>query len=97
MSVSELFDEDEWSPAPGQGESDGQAGGYTDITSHVSKDGRVPCRWSHTVTRSNPSSSACRASATGSERPEADGMTLTPKTTSIDVESRLDEVENGRS
>jgi len=40
VSVSELFDEDEWSPAPGQGES-GQAGGYTDITSHVSKDGRI--------------------------------------------------------
>lgn len=36
MSVSELFDEDEWAPAPGQPE-----GGYTDITSHVSKDGRI--------------------------------------------------------
>nr|WP_206687499.1 1,4-dihydroxy-2-naphthoyl-CoA synthase [Microbacterium yannicii] len=35
-----MFDEDEWSPAPGQGEG-GQAGGYTDITSHVSKDGRI--------------------------------------------------------
>lgn len=36
MSVSELFDEDEWASAPGQPE-----GGYTDITSHVSKDGRI--------------------------------------------------------
>lgn len=32
--VSELFDEDEWMPAPG-------ASGFTDITSHVSKDGRI--------------------------------------------------------
>lgn len=32
--VSELFDEDEWMPAPG-------AAGFTDITSHVSKDGRI--------------------------------------------------------
>ena len=40
MSVSELFDEDEWMPAPGQAE--GQAeGGYSDITSHVSRDGRI--------------------------------------------------------
>ena len=37
MSVSELFDEDEWMPAPGAPED----GGYTDITSHVSKDGRI--------------------------------------------------------
>lgn len=36
MSVSQLFDEDEWMPAPGAPE-----GGYTDITSHVSKDGRI--------------------------------------------------------
>ena len=36
MSVSELFDEDEWMPAPGAPE-----GGYTDITSHISKDGRI--------------------------------------------------------
>lgn len=36
MSVSELFDDSEWSPAPGQPD-----GGYTDITSHVSKDGRI--------------------------------------------------------
>lgn len=36
MSVSELFDEDEWAPAPGQPE-----GGYADITSHVSRDGRI--------------------------------------------------------
>ncbi|MCC2031308.1 1,4-dihydroxy-2-naphthoyl-CoA synthase [Microbacterium allomyrinae] len=36
MSVSELFDEDEWMPASGAPE-----GGYTDITSHVSKDGRI--------------------------------------------------------
>jgi naphthoate synthase len=36
VSVSELFDEDEWMPAPGAPE-----GGYTDITSHVSKDGRI--------------------------------------------------------
>ena len=36
MSVSELFDEDEWMPAPGQAE-----GGYSDITSHVSRDGRI--------------------------------------------------------
>ena len=34
MSVSELFDEAEWMPAPGS-ES------YTDITSHVSRDGRI--------------------------------------------------------
>ncbi|MHC2999709.1 1,4-dihydroxy-2-naphthoyl-CoA synthase [Microbacterium sp. HJ5] len=32
--VSELFDEDSWMPAPG-------AGDFTDITSHVSKDGRI--------------------------------------------------------
>ncbi|WP_214465468.1 1,4-dihydroxy-2-naphthoyl-CoA synthase [Microbacterium flavescens] len=32
--VSELFDEDTWMPAPG-------ASGFTDITSHVSKDGRI--------------------------------------------------------
>ncbi|GAA1997514.1 1,4-dihydroxy-2-naphthoyl-CoA synthase [Microbacterium pumilum] len=32
--VSELFDGDEWMPAPG-------ADGYTDITAHVSKDGRI--------------------------------------------------------
>ncbi|WP_127473050.1 1,4-dihydroxy-2-naphthoyl-CoA synthase [Microbacterium sulfonylureivorans] len=32
--VSELFDEDEWMPAPG-------ASGFTDITAHVSKDGRI--------------------------------------------------------
>ncbi|MDY0908751.1 1,4-dihydroxy-2-naphthoyl-CoA synthase [Microbacterium sp. CFBP9034] len=32
--VSELFDEDEWMPAPG-------AAGFTDITWHVSKDGRI--------------------------------------------------------
>lgn len=36
MSVSELFDENEWQDAPGQ-----PAGGFTDITSHVSKDGRI--------------------------------------------------------
>jgi naphthoate synthase len=36
VSVSELFDEDEWMPAPGQTE-----GGYSDITSHVSRDGRI--------------------------------------------------------
>ena len=36
MSVSELFDEDEWATAPGQ-----PNGGYTDITAHVSKDGRI--------------------------------------------------------
>jgi naphthoate synthase len=36
VSVSELFDEDEWMPAPGAPE-----GGYIDITSHVSKDGRI--------------------------------------------------------
>lgn len=36
MSVSELFDEDLWMPAPGAPD-----GGYTDITSHVSKDGRI--------------------------------------------------------
>lgn len=34
MSVSELFDEDEWMPAP-------HAEAYTDITAHVSKDGRI--------------------------------------------------------
>ncbi|WP_169581865.1 MULTISPECIES: 1,4-dihydroxy-2-naphthoyl-CoA synthase [Microbacterium] len=32
--VSELFDEAEWMPAPG-------AAGFTDITSHVSRDGRI--------------------------------------------------------
>jgi len=37
VSVSELFDEDEWMPARGAPED----GGYTDITSHVSKDGRI--------------------------------------------------------
>ena len=37
MRVSELFDEDEWMPARGAPED----GGYTDITSHVSKDGRI--------------------------------------------------------
>jgi len=36
VSVSELFDEDLWMPAPGAPD-----GGYTDITSHVSKDGRI--------------------------------------------------------
>ncbi|WP_137843082.1 1,4-dihydroxy-2-naphthoyl-CoA synthase [Microbacterium sp. 2FI] len=36
MSVSDLFDEDEWMPAPGAPE-----GGYTDITAHVSKDARI--------------------------------------------------------
>ena len=36
MSVSELFDEDLWMPAAGAPE-----GGYTDITSHVSTDGRI--------------------------------------------------------
>ncbi len=34
MSVSELFDTDAWVPAPG-------SEGYTDITSHVSPDGRI--------------------------------------------------------
>ncbi len=34
MSVSELFDENEWMPAPG-------SEAYTDITAHVSTDGRV--------------------------------------------------------
>ena len=34
MSVSELFDENEWMPAPG-------AEDYTDITAHVSTDGRI--------------------------------------------------------
>ncbi len=34
VMVSELFDEDEWMPAPG-------ADGFTDVTSHVSKDGRI--------------------------------------------------------
>ncbi|WP_188702718.1 1,4-dihydroxy-2-naphthoyl-CoA synthase [Microbacterium nanhaiense] len=33
-AVSELFDPSEWVPAPG-------ADGYTDITSHVSRDGRI--------------------------------------------------------
>jgi naphthoate synthase len=32
VTVSELFDDDEWMPAPGS---------YTDITAHVSRDGRV--------------------------------------------------------
>lgn len=36
MSVSELFDDSEWQRAPGQPD-----GGYTDITAHVSKDGRI--------------------------------------------------------
>ena len=34
MSVSELFDENEWMPAPG-------SEAYTDITAHVSTDGRI--------------------------------------------------------
>ncbi len=34
MSVSDLFDEDQWMPAPG-------AEAYTDITAHVSTDGRI--------------------------------------------------------
>ncbi|WP_457099017.1 1,4-dihydroxy-2-naphthoyl-CoA synthase [Microbacterium sp. P5_E9] len=34
MTVSDLFDEDEWVPASG-------ADSYTDITAHVSKDGRI--------------------------------------------------------
>ena len=34
MTVSDLFDEDEWMPASG-------ADSYTDITAHVSKDGRI--------------------------------------------------------
>jgi len=34
VSVSELFDENEWMPAPG-------ADAYTDITAHVSTDGRI--------------------------------------------------------
>jgi naphthoate synthase len=34
VSVSELFDENEWMPAPG-------SEAYTDITAHVSKDGRI--------------------------------------------------------
>ncbi|MGA1827761.1 1,4-dihydroxy-2-naphthoyl-CoA synthase [Microbacterium sp.] len=34
MSVSELFDENEWMPAPG-------SEAYTDITAHVSSDGRI--------------------------------------------------------
>ncbi|MDR7183298.1 naphthoate synthase [Microbacterium trichothecenolyticum] len=36
MSVSELFDDSEWQQAPGR-----PGGGYTDITAHVSKDGRI--------------------------------------------------------
>jgi len=36
VSVSELFDDSEWQQAPGRPE-----GGYTDITAHVSKDGRI--------------------------------------------------------
>jgi naphthoate synthase len=36
VSVSELFDDSEWQQAPGQPD-----GGYTDITAHVSKDGRI--------------------------------------------------------
>ncbi|MFE5408456.1 1,4-dihydroxy-2-naphthoyl-CoA synthase [Microbacterium sp. NPDC056569] len=36
MSVSELFDDSEWRQAPGQPD-----GGYTDITAHVSQDGRI--------------------------------------------------------
>jgi naphthoate synthase len=34
MSISELFDPEQWNPAPG-------AGAYTDITAHVSNDGRI--------------------------------------------------------
>lgn len=34
MSVSDIFDEREWMPAPG-------ADAYTDITAHVSRDGRI--------------------------------------------------------
>jgi len=36
VSVSELFDDSEWQQAPGR-----PGGGYTDITAHVSKDGRI--------------------------------------------------------
>jgi len=36
VSVSELFDDSQWQPAPGQPD-----GGYTDITAHVSADGRI--------------------------------------------------------
>ena len=38
--VSELFDAEEWMPAPGALDSDG-ADAYTDITAHVSTDGRI--------------------------------------------------------
>ncbi|MGC5172690.1 1,4-dihydroxy-2-naphthoyl-CoA synthase [Microbacterium sp. DT81.1] len=38
--VSELFDAEEWMPAPGALDSDG-ADAYTDITAHVSTDGRL--------------------------------------------------------
>ena len=38
--VSELFDAEEWMPAPGSLDSDGAAA-YTDITAHVSTDGRI--------------------------------------------------------
>jgi len=34
VSVSELFDADEWMPAPGSDQ-------YTDVTAHVSRDGRI--------------------------------------------------------
>jgi naphthoate synthase len=38
VSVSELFDPAQWMPAPGP---DGGAAAYTDITAHVSRDGRI--------------------------------------------------------
>ncbi|HEX5857895.1 MAG TPA: 1,4-dihydroxy-2-naphthoyl-CoA synthase [Microbacterium sp.] len=38
--VSELFDAEEWMPAPGSLDSDGVAE-YTDITAHVTTDGRI--------------------------------------------------------
>ncbi|GAA1699988.1 1,4-dihydroxy-2-naphthoyl-CoA synthase [Microbacterium sediminicola] len=40
MSVSELFDPAEWMPAPGSVDAAGQPL-YTDITAHVSHDGRI--------------------------------------------------------
>jgi naphthoate synthase len=38
--VSELFDAEEWMPAPGAVDGDG-ADAYTDITAHTSRDGRI--------------------------------------------------------
>jgi hypothetical protein len=49
----------------------------------VSNDGCSPCGWSQIETRSSPSASARRASATGSVRPDADGTIDTPNRVTV--------------